>query len=212
MKNKNSLKIAGELTVGDWTDIRDDLSNGENWEKGIKFVEKRISYRFIEPIKLILKNDTGSGEGFTAMSISCLLLETLQAFRDGASFNSETESYFLPNGDEEKSSGLVTKFLETQSPFKDQISNNRKKKFYSHVRCGLLHEGGTKKNWVIRKSHKNDDFKIYEFEEYEKNHVIYRTAFFEALQDYFKRYLEELIQKKSKKLRKNYITKFDEIC
>lgn len=211
MLDKN-IKIAGDLTVGDWGEIRSRLKKGHDWDKGVKFFQERINNRFLKPIKLILDNDTGYGEGFTAMSIACLLLETLQAFSTGACFDNSKVKYVLLNKEEKSSSSLIKNFLREQSPFKDQISNTKINNFISCVRNGLLHEAATKKNWVIRRSHKYDETLVYEFEQSEQINVIYRTAFFQGLESYFDKYIEELKDDNSKKLRENYIRKFDEIC
>lgn len=63
--------------------------------------------------------------GFAIMANCCLLIETLESFKNGWK---DTKG---------KSKKAFTKFFERETDFK----SFRSIKFYKHVRCGILHQG-----------------------------------------------------------------------
>lgn len=66
--------------------------------------------------------------GFSVMALDCLLIETLQQFKKG---ESDT-----PRGCGEK---YYVEFL-TDTSFNEYFSEDMAKKFYKHIRNGILHQ------------------------------------------------------------------------
>ena len=82
------------------------------------FIEKRLNERYIKSV--------GCGtHGFTIMAVCCLLIETLQVFKDGLK---ETKN---------QSKCMFCKFFQQSKHLLElkECSDN----FYTSVRCGILH-------------------------------------------------------------------------
>jgi len=69
------------------------------------------------------------------MASFCLLIETLQSFKEGLGDS---------NG---KSGELFQQFFNEEANFKEF----KKTLFYKHVRCGILHQGETTGGWKINR-------------------------------------------------------------
>lgn len=166
---KNFL-IAGNLKRNDWVKRKGELEIGgahDAWTGVFNdFLRKRLETRYLEPIDTILgvaKNQRGVssinegeipaknvGEGFSIVTIQCALIEFLAALKKGINFNDEAPvckfEYY-------KSGPVFFDFLQKEEPFNKWFSNEKKAKdFYKNVRCGLMHEAGTKGGWRIRAS------------------------------------------------------------
>src|SRR3990172_386836 len=100
--------------------------------KGItKFVQERFRERYIDQF---WKN--GKKHGFIMMAASCLMIEALESFWQGWAKS--------PN------SGLAfCRFFERNPRF-DAI-RGLGQEFYTHVRCGIMHQGETTGGWQIRR-------------------------------------------------------------
>ena len=115
-----------------------DLSSSANddWGKAIKFFEKRINERYVQPIDVLITAEkelkaTDKKFGFTIMSIDCLLIETLQSFREGVTDSSG------------QSKELFVRFLRQSSSFSPHFNKKQAEEFYKKVRCNLLHQAQT---------------------------------------------------------------------
>lgn len=91
----------------------------------------RFTERYIAPVSI------QGTHGFTIMAVSCLMIEALETFRQGWK-NSERQS-----------KAAFCYFFDASEPFKDfrgyvQI-------FYTHIRCGILHQAETTGGWRIRR-------------------------------------------------------------
>jgi len=155
-------KISGNKTVKDWKVIREKLKQSpydmNQWENAWDFFYHRIDSRYLEPIKRIKKEDKYLGEGFSIMAILCSLIEFLETTWTG-----EVYKYKKPNKMNFEYSNSKEKFISflTQNPpFKDIFNKKLAREFYVNVRCGILHEAQTKKDWIIRID--NGEGKIFE--------------------------------------------------
>lgn len=95
------------------------------------FVERRFMERYIKPIS------GAERHGFSIMSICCLMIESLVSFRRGWSATEE-------NGDK-----VFAYFFGMHEEFK--ALEPLAKRFYGHVRNGLLHQAETTGGWRIRR-------------------------------------------------------------
>jgi hypothetical protein len=93
-------------------------------------IELRLRERYVDPLEHSLAKN-----GFASMALACLLIETLQSFREGR-----------PD----------TKY-ESRKMFERHFSQNPRLidfapfsvRFYYDVRCGLLHQGEARNGWTI---------------------------------------------------------------
>lgn len=118
--------------------IDDYLVMVDNSEKDsiAELIESRLIERYIDPFEI----KSASKSGFSMMAIACLLIETIDCFKEGVDdTRGETKRSFI-------------RFFENEPLFKD--FKTRDIDFYHNVRCGLLHQGETKKGWRINR--KND--------------------------------------------------------
>jgi len=81
------MKIAPGIDSQEWKRLVLKPDSG-NWEEGIRIFEERIKSRYIEPADLLVENDSKRNPidrryGFSIMAIDCLLIETIQSFKEG---------------------------------------------------------------------------------------------------------------------------------
>jgi hypothetical protein len=96
-----------------------------------KFAFQRFSERYIGPFS----NNTNKN-GFIMMASACLLIEALESFWNGWRKS--------PN-----SSLAFSQFFDRNEGFSD--FHGHSKDFYTHVRCGIMHQGETTGGWHIRR-------------------------------------------------------------
>jgi hypothetical protein len=116
--------------------------------------------------------------------------------------------------------------LETQEPFKSiftkSVSSPTPKiqtfadDFYSHVRCGLLHEAATNNGWTIKTLSKSKcPTQIVDLSD-ETHKIIYRDKFYEEIKTFSKNYEQLIIDNEKdnnkKLLRDNLCRKLDSLC
>lgn len=205
-----NIKIAGELTIGDWLQLKESLkpefSNDKLWNDAYAFFEKRITSRYLKPIEAIEKICKIEGEGFAISAIICSLIEALQTFRLGKVYKrtpkgkplDETKYYF-------KSKPIFEEFLKSQEPFKAYFAvEGMGTDFYENVRCALLHEAATRNGWLIR-----IDTTVL-VEKRNGSHILNRAIFVEDIKRYMCSYKTELLG--NDELKKTFIQKLDLIC
>ena len=109
-----------------------------------EFVKQRLTERYITPFqKGYETNDEKPQYGFLIMASMCLLIETIQAFKEGK------DKYKL-----RECGGAFKRFLMQPEIF--NCSQNLAKDFYKNVRCGILHQGEIGNYWKITSSAKED--------------------------------------------------------
>ena len=80
------IKISPAFFQKDWTDLDLSKNNIENWNKAIEIFKDRIEGRYFKQIEVLDKNkdrDIGLFSGFAIMSLTCLLIETIEQFWTG---------------------------------------------------------------------------------------------------------------------------------
>jgi hypothetical protein len=94
-------------------------------------IRARFTDRYVAPVK------SSPRRGFTMMAVSCLMIEALESFRQGW----ETS--------DRQSKAAFCFFFDASEPFKD--FRGHAQAFYTHVRCGILHQAETTGGWRIRR-------------------------------------------------------------
>lgn len=130
MKNIDDFKLTGNITVKDareWIASKDESSKSNL----IRLIDHRFTNRYLKHL-----DPTINDSGFFKMAICCLMIETLESFKQG---EENTKG---------KSKQMFIDFFETEQisfpEFKD-ISED----FYSSIRCGILHQAETTNAWRI---------------------------------------------------------------
>lgn len=201
------MKISKSKSCSYWTHLKSkinrDFGNEELWEEAFQLFKERIEYRYLNPIELIEKNESFSGEGFTIMTLYCSLIEFLETTLQGVNFRFSKKKDLNPHeytlG---KSKELFVSFLTKRNPFK--IDKNTAELFYTDVRCGLLHEAQTKSNWKIRV----DNDKV--ISKTETEFIINRKIFGKKINQYIELYGKKM--KEDKLVQEAFIRKFDYLC
>jgi hypothetical protein len=93
-------------------------------------LRRRFAERYLEPALSATHK-----HGFTMMAISCLMIESLESFRQG-----------WPNSDG-KSKAAFCFFFDQSNRFKEFRGHSQA--FYKNVRCGILHQAETTGAWKI---------------------------------------------------------------
>jgi len=205
-----NIKIAGDYTAGEWLELKSslemDIDNEKLWEKAFEYFDKRLRSRYLQPIKAIENNSNIEGEGFSITAILCSLIEALEAFYQGKTYKRATKENPLDSDTEYfKSQPLLESFLTKREPFKQHFSQDGlAKEFYENVRCAVLHEAATRNGWKVRI---DTDALV---EKQGNQFVVNRAVFVQAIEEYMKRYKQELVH--SIELKKAFIRKFDSIC
>jgi hypothetical protein len=174
----------------DWKAL--NLATKSDWRKAVRMVEDRLNARFFDTIKTIDKQDFA---GFAVLALDCLLIETLQQFREGADETPRRkgEQYFVD-------------FLTT-APFSAYFTKATATKFYDHFRCGILHQAEIKASSKVRRvgppvAPTPDG----------KGLIINRKQFHATLRKAFAAYLRALRNRGDALLCQNFVKKMDFIC
>jgi hypothetical protein len=193
------MQIAPGIDRSEWLKLKLDNSQGEDWDKAIEIFELRIRSRYLEPVDLLVEEDqkrkpTKRRYGFTVLAIDCLLMETLQAFKEGL----------------ENTVGISNRTFKNyllESPnfsqyFKD---DTEAESFYKDFRCGILHQAeimGPSRLWSV------GDLKGHtgEFP------YINRTKIHECLKNDIEQYINDLKDQRNTELRMNFVTKMNFIA
>jgi len=190
------MYIAPGIHQDVWHGLELDDDKIENWEKAIDILRKRIFSRYIEPVDILIEKDKNRNAlerryGFTILAIDCLLIETLQAFKDGLT---DTKG---------KSKSIFVRFLRTSSSFKKYFQTDKDaEKFYEHYRCGILHQAEVGEDslvWSVGDLKGEINGKQY----------VNRSKIHEFLKNDFNQYLGDLKDPNDKLLRNNFRKKMD---
>ncbi len=203
MMNKDTVISTG-YTVAKWCDLRPSLVDNSNvraWSEAIAILRGRIENRFFEPIDR-LRNASDSaalGFGFAILTLDCLLIDTIQSFREGRI-----------KGSEQSTSKAFLNFFRQNKSLNKQFTSRRiiVDEFFDAIRCGLMHDGETRKGWRVKKSHES---LILEKDE-EHGYILYRDNFHTAIRSEFDLYLQDLALSAKTQLRENFVSRMDAIC
>jgi len=95
-------------------------------------IRKRFVERYLNPIL-----DNPERHGFAMLAICCLMVETLESFRQGWEDTSERG----------RSEAAFCSFFQAHNEFRDlrPVAHD----FYRAVRCGILHQAETTQKWRV---------------------------------------------------------------
>jgi hypothetical protein len=193
------MYIAPGITDNEYKKLNLDDNDSPDWERAVDIFRLRISSRYLEPIDLLIEKDSNRKiinrrYGFSILAIDCLLMETLQAFREGLT---DTKG---------KSKEMFINFLTQREGFKHEFNKNDAVKFYYDFRCGVLHNAeimGDSLLWSVGMvKGKKADGKPY----------INRTKIHELIKKEVELYCEELRNKTNGEIRKNFRKKMNFIA
>jgi hypothetical protein len=179
----------------DKTKVHECLRQGEPGQLA-DFILARHEERFLQPVRLMrAAPGNAQGYGFAMMALCLLLVETIQSYRDGLPTTDKREfdklvvlanipqPYRLKKSDWKSGKRAFQRFFRaSRGPFEGLPGAA----FYKNVRCGLLHQGQTKKGWIIERK----GFKAWN--RTTSSRILYRNDFFAALENCFRKYLDDL--------------------
>lgn len=215
------------LKKKDWLSNRNKLKNSykkdETWTKVIKMFEERVNNYYFKPVEMVEIIGERDGEGFTIVTVLCALIEMFAAFKEGQIFRLGKAENSLPNYEYGSSRKLFVNFLLTEKIFENHFFSGLEKnkpfdagRFYSDVRCGLMHEARTKNNWLINA--KKREYSGLETQFLTENPTtgdisIDRVILNQVLKRYFVSYIAELLEdsEKGEKLRRLFGRKLDNL-
>ena len=126
----------------DWWALDLKREDSPDWSRAVDIFCDRLRGRFIAPVDAIREHSDSSiaaFAGFSVIAIDCLVIETLIQFYRG---EDETSG---------KHDVAFVEFLRASAYFSEEFDTKEKAKiFYSHFRCGILHQGQTKRRSLIR--------------------------------------------------------------
>lgn len=186
-------RYGGDWTVADYKAI--DFNTEEGWQRAIDIFEDRIRSRYLDVVAEI---ENMPNSGFAVMALDCLLIETLQQTREGVA---ET-----PRGMGEK---YFVDFL-TNTAFQFCFDEDKAKKFYTFIRCGILHQAEIKDSSRIRT---DSDLPIVQNSSAGEGLIINRRKFHCKLVCVFEDFIYTLRNPDdNKEARNNFRKKMDAIC
>jgi hypothetical protein len=186
-----SMRISPNYSVKDWKAL--DFSIEGGWQKAIDIFEDRIRRRFLKPISRI---EEYTYAGFAVLALDCLLIETLQQFREG-----------VPRTPDKKSCEYFVCFL-TGTSFGHYFTKEMAGMFYDQIRCGILHQAETKGSSRVLKQ----SVPLVGCTEDRKGLVINRKLFHQQLVREFEAYIALLRDPINQEWRDKLKKKMDYIC
>lgn len=106
-------------------------SREHDWDTAIDIFKDRIQGRYLNVIDRIIDDHYLMVDGFSIMAINCLLIETLLQFKNGWDETRRGNAH------------EYSKFLNDEFP-NIFPTMPLARKFYSDIRCGILHSAQTK--------------------------------------------------------------------
>lgn len=188
------MKISKNYTSDYYNKLNLDFNNQSDWDKAINILKERIEERFFYSIDLLISSEKDNKPKdntfwFSILAISCLLIETIQWFKEGI-YNHNW-----------KSKRLIKNFCKDI-----WLDDKEQNIIYFNIRCWVLHK------WEIENcllfSHNGNENIITKYSEDEI--VIERTIFYKKIKEEFYNYLNKLKYERGLKI--NYIKVMNWIC
>ncbi|MFA5850959.1 MAG: hypothetical protein WC833_13895 [Bacteroidales bacterium] len=183
MKNINDFLLTRDITVGqarNWMKVKDEEAKKEL----VKLIHHRFVNRYVKHLK-------GIDSGFLKMAVSCLMIETLESFKQG---KKDTEGI---------SKKMFLDFFTSEEKLFPEFKIIASE-FYKRIRCGILHQAETTKAWrIIRNGALLD----------RTERVINATRFVNALDKALDKYIQELKSADfNSQIWENALLKIEDIC
>ena len=189
----------------EWQELSQRLDGSDEgaWAQGVGVFERRMRERFLSSIDALFAADTKPDSspldsahreecipGFAIMALCCLVIETLQGFREARSGTNERCIMFL-----------------RRPAFGEAFNGQVAKRFASGIRNGILHDAETRK-WVIWREEPAGEIVAKE----DNGYALNRSLFYAALKEEFESYLRELRDPANKELRQRFKKKMCDLC
>src|SRR5258708_8772104 len=122
----DALRISPKYVSTDWLAL--SASESGDWKQAVAIVRDRLVGRFLRCGDKSLADPCS---GFVVLALDCLLAETIEQFRSGATSGKD------------KSRKYITRFL-CGDRFQPYFDREAREHFYEDIRCGLLHQAEAK--------------------------------------------------------------------
>ena len=209
MTEPDETIIGGSKTCGNWREFRGSLIPGGHqapWKAAfVDYFRPRLQLRYFDSIELLKRLGSNQGEGFSIAAIHCTLIEFLESTVQGINYRHVQRDADLGLNEYRKSGPVFVAFLTKREPFKQCFRNDALGwKFYTNVRCGLLHEARTKSGWRILANGPSDTIANTD------DHILYRNNFHAAVLRFIEWYRVALVS--DILLQKAFVRKLDDLC
>lgn len=185
------MRISAQYTTEDWKALT--FSDEAEWELAVDMFRDRINSRYLDHIDSLM---TRKVSGFAVLSLDCVLIETMQQFREG--------TRNTPSG---KGKQYFVNFL-TGTAFSQHFATKSAERFYKEIRCGLLHQSEAEGSSRIKRG----DRPLVELTADEKSVIVNVPRFHELLKEVIASYASELLRPESTACRKAFRKKMNFIC
>lgn len=233
------IQICRGFTDEQWKGLRERLdSNDESaWNCAVEVFERRMRERFLAGIEALADSDSKSDRevphgappdcstlpedggnrvvvpGFAIMALCCLLIDTLQSFREKheGTTGETVVPCLYPSGPCIRPAASTTeqfkRFLSLPA-FRGEFDDDKiATQFVRGVRNGILHEAETR-GWVIWR--KEPPGRIVE--RHAEGYALNRTEFYRALKGEFENYLRELRDPGNARQRARFVKKMNDVA
>jgi len=196
-------EFASDFSMRNYHSLRSDLyaeqPGTKNWTLLIDAFKRRMDERFLRPVAELASYDDMDPlpmrPGFAILALDCLLIDTLQSFREGR----------VGTGDSSPAHSFKA-FLRNAPDFGDFGPSDRSE-FFSYVRNGLLHNGEAREDWKIR----IDTSTLLTKDKVTKSRTINRQLFHAGVLKEFQRFNQEL-GGSDPAVRVRFLRRTDAIC
>ncbi|MEE0059732.1 MAG: hypothetical protein UE295_02770 [Acutalibacteraceae bacterium] len=191
MYKSNTPYISYKYKTEDYLNLNLSTNSDETtFRTAVDIFIDRIHSRFLDQIHILAKDCDRNG--FSIMALECLLVETFAQFFDGI----------------DDSVGV------SRAKYIDFLTNNihcfpsrtAASRFYSDIRCGILHQAQTKPRSALTFN------KLTAIDFQNQFLMVSVDRFVEEMDTYFYEYCKKLINANDMHLRSNFIKKMDYIC
>jgi len=194
-------KISPKYRASSYLALNIEVEKNDNWEDATKIFHDRIQGRFLSPVDAIVEHatyDIREFSGFAILALDCLIIETLNQFYKGT--DETTGKHWKAFRD----------FFKSSEHFKTEFPTSKTCEiFYSHFRCGLLHQAQTKQHSKIRYGERSM-IQLVDSTDINKGLIVDRKRFHDALKLEINDYIQKLKNPttlEDRTLRKNFILK-----
>ena len=192
------MEIAPRFTDSHWKAL--EFRGERDWIRAIAALRRRLDARFLAPARSLLRQGRS---GFAVLALDCLLVETLQQFREGVP---ETP-YVHRNGRRVLASEDYFKAFLTGPYFGSGFDEQSATLFYRTIRCGILHQAEVKSSSLVRR-----DRPLVSLSSDGKGVVVNPRLFHERVEAAFRGYLVDLRKPSKTDLRQRFRNKMNHIA
>lgn len=201
MQKSKGIRISPKYRQSDWTDLDLNSKNKNDWNIAVSIFKDRFDGRYfnqIEALESAKEDNVRMFSGFTIMSIACLLIETLEQFYNGSintsrKITTDTKTNALKDTKVSNDAYAFHSFFQRSEKFKIFFDTPIKSNvFYKTIRCGLLHNGQTKRKSTIHIRKNEPILKWVNEEDIEEGIFINRKKFLAEVKIIYSEYIKKL--------------------